>query len=142
MTSEELLKLGGLFKVRIDLTEAFDAEDAEQAETVEMLTQDNGDPHYITLREVSSSEMLDVQEMSQSEVTRYLEKKIPDCIVDHSFQTSGGGKTSNGDVLKILRLSSSLMVHVLTKWQEALPLAKRMHKASEEQAPSSSEDAR
>jgi hypothetical protein len=142
MTSEELLKSGGLFKVRIDLAEAFDAEDEGQAEAVEMLTQGNGDSHYIVLREVNSAEMLEVQEKSQREITEYLEKKIPECIVDHSFQTSSGGKTGNGDVLNILRLSSSLMIHVLTKWQESLPLAKRMHKASEEQAPSSSEDVR
>lgn len=142
MTSDELLKAGGLFKVKINLSEAFDREDPDQAEAVEMLTQDNGEPHYIVLREVSSAEMLEVQEKSQQEVTEYLEKKIPDCMSDHSFKTGSGGKTGNGDVLNIIRMSSSLMIHVLMKWQESLPLAKRMHRASEEQAPSSSEGAR
>jgi len=142
MTSDELLKNGGLFKIKIDLTGAFDEEDETQAETVELLKQSGGTSHYIILREINSAEMMEVQEMSQQEITRYLEKKIPECIVEHSFQTSAGGETSSGDVLKILRLSSSLMVYVLTQWQESLPLAKRMQKASAEQAHSSSEDAR
>lgn len=142
MTSDELLKAGGLFKTRINLAEAFDTEDETQREAAAALTQDNGESHYIVLREVNSSEMLEVQEKSQREITEYLEKKIPECIVEHSFRTAAGGVTGNGDVLKIIRMSSSLMIYVLTQWQEALPLAKRMQKASEEQARSSSEDAR
>jgi hypothetical protein len=141
MTSDELLKKGGLFKVRINLAEAFDAEDETQADAVDMMSREDGESHYIELREINSAEMLEIQGKEQREITEYLEKKIPECIVDHSFTQSNGNTTPNGDVLKILRLSSSLMIHVLTKWQESLPLAKRMLKASAEQALSSSEAA-
>lgn len=141
MTSDEILKKGGLFKVRIELAEAFDADDETQSEAVELLTQDDGTSHYIVLREINSAEMLEVQGLSEREIAGYLEKKIPECTVDHSFTKEGGNRSPNGDVLNILRLSSSLMTHVLTKWQESLPLAKRMHKASAEQALSSSEGA-
>jgi hypothetical protein len=142
MNSDELLKMGGLFKVKIDLAGAFDTEDETQKDAVDLLTQEDGSSHYIVLREINSAEMLDIQGREQKEITEYLEKKIPECIVEHSLTQSNGNKTPNGDVLKILRLSSSLMVHVLTKWQESLPLAKRMQKASAGQALSSSEDAR
>ncbi|MDD5501797.1 MAG: hypothetical protein PHH57_09050 [Candidatus Omnitrophica bacterium] len=133
MTSDELLKRGGLFRVKINLTDAFDGSDPAEAEAAKLLTQENGDSHYIVLREISSAEMLEIQGKEQGEMTDCLEKKIPDCIVEHSFKKADGNKTPAGDVLKILRLSASLMVHVLTKWQESLPLAKRMRKASEEQ---------
>ena len=143
MTSTELLQKKGLFQLRIDLADAFpektppkdlSADDldkylkaaAKDAEVRQMLTQDNGESHFILLREMDSQEMIEIQSESETGMYQLMEKKIPDFIIDHSFETDKGDKTDNGTVLKILRMSGNLVNYVLSTWQTNSPLARRM----------------
>jgi hypothetical protein len=137
MYADEILKKkGGLFSVKVELNGAFDK--GEEAEAHSMMTQDNGDSHYIVLREFNSAEMLEFQGLDSGSATRELEKKLPDFMVEHSFRNQDNSITSNGDVLKIIRLSSSLLVWILEEWQGKLPLTRRTLRASAGQRPSSS----
>jgi len=146
LTSEELLKSGGLFKTRITLMDAFIADPKaptpEEQSAAEMMKQGSGDSHFIELRELSSAELLEIQGLEGKAVTEHMEKILGGCITDHSFEKADGKKTPSEDVVKIIRLSGSLMTHVLTKWQEALPLARRMRRALGERPASSSPGAR
>ena len=130
MTSDELLKKGGLFKVKVLLTGAFDKDDASQTESIEMMTQENGDPHYLIFRELTSAETLELQTTEESQVIGELEKLIPKALVDHTFINDLGNKTANGDVLNVLRISANLLVYVIEEWQKACPLNKRRLKDS------------
>jgi hypothetical protein len=130
MTSDELLKQGGLFKIRRNLTDAFDPEDEEQKDIIKLMTQENGDSHYIVIRELSSGEALDVQHAGENEVSTVLIKKLADAIVEHSFRNDKGNVTPNGDVSKIIQMSTSLLMWVLKEWQDASPLAKKTAKGS------------
>ena len=134
MTSEELLKTGGLFKIQLNLADAFDEDEADQAATIEMMKQENGDSHYIVLREMDSDEAIEMQGTEKESVPGLMKKKIANAIVDHSFiKNSKGEKSPNGDVYKIIEMSTNLMMWVLKEWQDASPLQKKMLKASEEQ---------
>jgi hypothetical protein len=65
LTSEELLKSGGLFKTRITLMDAFIADPKaptpEEQSAAEMMKQGSGESHFIELRELSSAELLEIQ---------------------------------------------------------------------------------
>lgn len=133
MTVEEMLekkKKNGLFTTKINLAEAFDKEDEGQKEAVEMMTQENGESHFIVMRELESAEMLDVQKTSQDEMADKLSKDLGNYICDHSFVLKTGNKLNTSEVVEIVKQSSSLLIHVLETWQGNLPLVKRMQKAS------------
>ena len=78
MNSDELLKKkGGLFSVKIKLTDAFDAEDALQADSIQLMSQDNDESHYIVLRELTNAELMSVQSSDENSMYGELEKLIP-----------------------------------------------------------------
>lgn len=131
MNSTELLNLkGGLFSLKINLVDAFDPE--TEKESIELMTTESGASHNLVIRELTGAEMMSIQGTPENEVMGALEKLLPSVIIEHSFTDEKGNITSNGDVLKILRLSSNLLLYVITIWQNSSPLQKRTKRESEE----------
>ena len=131
MNSTELLNLkGGLFSLKINLADAFDPE--TEKESAELMTQDTGASHSIVIRELTGAEMMSIQGTPENEVMGALEKLLPSVIIEHSFTDEKGNITGNGDVLRILRMSSNLLLYVITKWQTSSPLQKRTLRESGE----------
>jgi hypothetical protein len=116
------LKTKGYFKVRINLDEAFDAEDAAQAEFAEQWAG-----AYLDLRELNASESARLQEQNNVEA---LGEILRGAIVGHNLYREENKLASNDEVSEIIQSSGTVYSHVIQKWTEALPLAKRSAKSS------------
>ena len=114
------LKSQGYFKIRIDLSEAFDSEDEDQAPYAKAW-----DGAYIELRELNAPEQARVQEAQAEGMQGALTEVLRDAIVDHNLYREEGKKASSDEVAEILKTSGTIFTHVLSEWVQHLPLAKR-----------------
>lgn len=111
------LKANGFFKIRIQLGEAFDADDPEEKELAEAWGE-----AYIELRELTAQELAEFQD----NVTAFMDR-LQDVIVGHNFYQDEDGKklASREQVADEVRRSSTVYNYVMGEWVKHLPLAKR-----------------
>lgn len=101
----------GIFKTTIYIGHFFD--DEEEAV-------------WITMREPSTDETVKFNSQDEAESLKALKEVFPNCIVDHNFENDEGQKAKKKEVFDFLLESSALFGYVTQKWQESLPLAKRI----------------
>jgi len=122
-------KTGGLFRTRIVLAEAF-GDEGEEEIAAGYSNPVTGEPYYVVMRELRSAELLEYMQVPDADKFRTLEGKLQDYIVEHNLVAEGGKTVSAQTVADIIRQSGTLLYHVLGTWQAALPLLKKMQKAS------------
>jgi len=136
--ADELAKQeGGLFRLKVILNEAF-SDPADKAVADEYVNPVSLEPYHVVLRELKSQEMVQYVGLADAKRLAWLEEKLGGCIIDHNLIGHDEKKVPEAAVANIIRQSSTILFHVLEVWQKALPLAKRMQKASAGSAPSSS----
>jgi hypothetical protein len=116
------LKTKGYFKVRINLDEAFDAEDETQAEYAEEWAG-----AYIDLRELNANESALLQEKHDVETFSGILRNV---IVGHNIYREENKMASSDEVIDLIHSSSTIYSHVMASWMASLPLAKRSGKRS------------
>ena len=116
------LKAKGYFKVRINLADAFDAEDETQAEYAA-----EWDGAYIDLRELNAGESAQLQEHSDINA---LSGVLRAAIVGHNIYREENKLASSDEVAEIIQSSGTIYSHVIQQWTASLPLAKRSAKSS------------
>lgn len=117
------LKEKGFFKIRVEISEAFDMDDPDEQENAEAWAG-----AWIDIRELSASEAAEFHNSPEEFMER-----LDQVIVDHNFyqDKEGKKKASKEQVADIIKASSTVYNHVMTKWAEHLPLAKRSARSSE-----------
>lgn len=114
------LKARGYFKTRIVLSEAFNADDEEQAPYAK-----EWDGAIVELRELNAAEQARVQEAHAEGMQAALTEILRDAMVDHNLYREEGKKASSDEVVDIIKSSGTVFNHVMTEWVQHLPLARR-----------------
>ena len=116
------LKAKGYFKVRINLADAFDAEDETQAEYAA-----EWDGAYIDLRELNAGESASLQEKHDIDTFATILRQV---IIGHNIYREENKMASSDEVIDLIHSSSTIYSHVMAVWMASLPLAKRSVKRS------------
>lgn len=111
------LKERGYFKVRVELGNAFNAEDPEEAELAEMWGE-----AFIEVRELDAVEAANLNDDPKAMMTN-----LAQFIVEHNFYQDDEGKkkASKEQVADQIRRSSTVFNYVMDQWMHHLPLVKR-----------------
>lgn len=105
------LKSKGVWKIRIDLAEAFPKGFSER---------DMYDGLWVELREPSGDESFALTGESQRQA---LDLAVG-CIIDHNIEQAENKKAATKDVVDLIRSSSTLSAHVVRRLITESPLAK------------------
>jgi len=120
------LKTKGVWKIRVDLEDAFP--EGEQKEAHNGL--------WVELREPTSAESSAISSNEQSKMV----KLMFDCIVAHNFEESEGKPAKMTAVKEYIQSSTTLTTHIVIEWANNLPLAKKNGETRETSRSSSSTD--
>lgn len=113
MTLKEL-KERGIFKMRVNLEEAFDKESPYREVWTGL---------WLEFRELTSQEALQIKG-NELEIRERSMELFGECLIDHNL-VKEAGKASRDEVLDLLRQSSTVYFYALETWTKSLPLAKR-----------------
>ena len=89
---------------------------------------DLGNGDFVTLRELTVSELDGMTRVGEKNRVEEMAKLFPACLVSHSFMNDDGMPASNEEVYQALRKSASLFVEIVTIWIESLPFDSRLKK--------------
>jgi hypothetical protein len=115
------LKTKGYFKIRIQLADAFDKADPEEAGNAAAW-----EGAWLDLRELNATEAADLASLQDGpDKGSTLLAKLKDVIVDHNIEREAGKKASTEEVAEAIRWSATVYNHVIGEWVSHLPLSKR-----------------
>lgn len=136
MYADELAKKpGGLFRLKVVLADAFP--DDDQAEIrAGYENPATGEPYFVVLRELRSSELVAYMEVPDKDKFKSLESGLQAYIIEHNLVNSKGEAVALEMVTEVIRQSGAVLYHVLSVWQQSLPLLRRMRKESAGSPPS------
>ena len=100
-------KKTGFFRVRINIGQFFEGCKEEDV--------------FVTLREPTYAES---KAAGDGEAEDAFIDLLPQLLTDHNFEGDNGGAATAKEVVDMLKNSTSALVYVVKKWQEALPLTK------------------
>ena len=128
MYVDQMKEKGGLFKVTVDLTGAYD----DQKTKDELCDPDTKDPYVFEFRELNADEFRDLVAVDQKKQMALLEKKMADCLISHNLRNSTRDIVPNEEAIAEIRQYGSLLYFVVMEWQKQIPLLKRSAELSAE----------
>lgn len=106
----------GFFKTKIEIGQFYQDEEGKALSSSDV---------YLTLREPTEDELF--QMGSDSDKNRELLRKLwKECLMEtgHNFETAEGVPATRGEILADLGNRGAAVLHIVTRWQELLPLAR------------------